>query len=209
LTDPSPAAAAPRPNALKRLYNWVLHWAETPYGLWALVAISFAESSFFPIPPDVLLIALCMGAPRKSFHFAFWCSVASVLGGVAGYYIGYLAEPLGRWILIDMLGYGEAWKMVGRLYGENAFLAILTAAFTPIPYKVFTIAAGVFHEQVSLWTLVLASVIGRSGRFFLVAGAIYLFGPPIKRLLDRYLEIITVVFMVLLIGGFVLIKQFV
>jgi membrane protein YqaA with SNARE-associated domain len=156
----------------------------------------------------VLLIALCMGAPKKGFKFAFWCSVFSVLGGVAGYYIGYAAEPLGRWIIFDLLHYGAAWDKVAQLYGQNAFLAILTAAFTPVPYKVFTIAAGVFHEQVSLWTLVSASVIGRSGRFFLVAGAIYLFGPPIKRLLDKYLEVFTVIFMVLLVGGFVLVKYF-
>ncbi len=205
MTNP-PAAGGPRPGLIKRLYQWVLHWADTPHGLAALLIISFVESSFFPIPPDVLLITLCMGAPRKSFRFAFWCSVASVLGGMAGYGIGYAAEPLGRWIIIDVLGYSSAWEKVGVLYGQNAFLAILTAAFTPIPYKVFTIAAGVFHEQVSLGTLVAASAIGRTGRFFLVAGAIYLFGPPIKRVLEKYLELFTVIFMVLLIGAFVLIK---
>jgi membrane protein YqaA with SNARE-associated domain len=209
MTEPAaPTPPAPKPNVLKRLYQWVLHWADTRHGLTALCAISFVESSFFPIPPDVLLIALCMGAPKKGFKFAFWCSVFSVLGGVAGYYIGYAAEPLGRWIIFDLLHYGAAWDKVAQLYGQNAFLAILTAAFTPVPYKVFTIAAGVFHEQVSLWTLVSASVIGRSGRFFLVAGAIYLFGPPIKRLLDKYLEVFTVIFMVLLVGGFVLVKYF-
>ncbi len=195
-----------KPNWLKRLYHWVLHWADTPHGLTALVVLAFIESSFFLIPPDVLLIALCMGAPRRSLKFAFWCSLGSVAGGALGYLIGYAAEPLGRWFIIDVLGYSAAWDKVAELYGQNAFLAILTAAFTPIPYKVFTIAAGVFHEQVSLGTLLAASAIGRSGRFFLVAGAIFFFGPPIKRLLDKYLEIFTVVFMVLLIGGFVLIK---
>lgn len=208
MPEPAAATPAPKPNPLKRLYQWVLHWAETPHGLAALCAISFVESSFFPIPPDVLLIALCMGAPQKSFRFAFWCSVFSVLGGVGGYYIGYAAEPLGRWIIFDLLHYGSAWDKVAQLYGQNAFLAILTAAFTPIPYKVFTIAAGVFHEQVGLGTLVSASALGRSGRFFLVAGSIYVFGPPIKRLLDKYLEVFTVVFMVLLVGGFALIKYF-
>ncbi len=208
-TPSAPAAPTPAPasaNPLKRLYAWVLHWADTPHGLAALCAISFVESSFFPIPPDVLLIALCMGAPKKGFKFALWCGLFSVLGGAAGYYIGYAAEPLGRWIIFDLLHYGSAWDKVAELYGQNAFLAILTAAFTPIPYKVFTIAAGVFHEQVSLWTLLGASAIGRTARFCLVAGTIYIFGPPIKRLLDKYLELFTVVFMVLLIGGFVLIK---
>lgn len=208
MSDPLPHLTHPpaQPNLLKRLYDWVLHWAETPHGVAALVIIAFVESSFFPIPPDVLLIALCMGAPRKSFKFALWCAVGSIAGGAAGYAIGYAAEPLGRWIIFDLLHYGAAWEKVGQLYGENAFLAILTAAFTPIPYKVFTIAAGVFHEQVSLWTLLGASAIGRTGRFALVAGAIYLFGPPIKRLLDKYLELFTVIFMVLLVGGFVLVK---
>jgi membrane protein YqaA with SNARE-associated domain len=205
-TLPHLTHAPAKPNFLKRLYAWVLHWADTPHGLTALVAIAFVESSFFPIPPDVLLIALCMGAPTRSFKFALWCAVGSVAGGAFGYYIGYAAEPLGRWIIFDLLHYGAAWDKVAELYGDNAFFAILTAAFTPIPYKVFTIAAGVFHEQVSLWTLVGASAIGRTGRFMLVAGAIYYFGPPIKRLLDKYLEVFTVVFMVLLIAGFVLIK---
>lgn len=204
---PSPAPAPiGKPNWLKRLYQWVLHWADTPYGVTALVVIAFVESSFFIIPPDVLLIALCMGAPRKSFRFALWCAVGSVAGGAFGYYIGYAFEPLGRWIIFDVLHYGAAWDKVAELYGQNAFLAILTAAFTPIPYKVFTIAAGVFHEQVSLWTLLGASGIGRTGRFMLVAAAIFYFGPPIKRLLDKYLELFTIVFTVLLIGGFVLIK---
>lgn len=195
-----------KPNWLKRLYNWVLHWADTKYGLPALVIIAFVESSFFIIPPDVLLIALCMGAPKRGLKFAAWCSIASVAGGVFGYYIGFaLYEEVGRRI-IETLNYQAAFAKVGTLYGENAFLSIVTAAFTPIPYKVFTIAAGVFHEQVSVWTLVGASLLGRSGRFFLVAGSIFFFGPPVKRLLDRYLELFTVLFMVLLIGSFVLIK---
>lgn len=195
-----------KPNWLKRMYRWVLAWADTKYGLPALAILSFVESSFFPIPPDVLLIALCMGAPKKSLKFAAVCSIASVAGGVLGYYIGFaFYEEIGRRI-IETLHYEAAYAKVGVLYGENAFLSILTAAFTPIPYKVFTIAAGVFHDQVSLGTLVLASSLGRSGRFFLVAGAIYFFGPPVKRLLDKYLELFTIAFTVLLIGSFVLLK---
>lgn len=205
-TVSAPVGSPGKPNILKRLYAWVLHWADTPHGTTALVLIAFVESSFFPIPPDVLLIALCLGAPKRSFKFALWCALGSVAGGAAGYYIGYAAEPFGRWIIFDLLHYGSAWDKVAELYGQNAFLAILTAAFTPIPYKVFTIAAGVFHEQVSIWTLLGASVIGRTGRFVLVAATIYFFGPPIKRMLDKYLELFTVIFMVLLIGGFVLIK---
>jgi membrane protein YqaA with SNARE-associated domain len=198
--------AEKKPGMLRRLYAWVLHWAETPYAVPALVIIAFAESSFFLIPPDVLLMALCMGRPKRSFVFALWCSVASVAGGALGYLIGYAAEPLGKWFIIDLLGYGDAWATVARLYGENAFIAILTAAFTPVPYKVFTIAAGVFHEQVSIWTLLAASVIGRTGRFFLVSGTIYLFGPTVKTYLDKYLEIATVLLAILGIGGFLAVK---
>lgn len=200
------AAPAKRPGLLKRLYNWVLHWAETPYGLPALVLLAVVESSFFPIPPDVLLIALCMGAPKRSFRFAAWCAVGSIVGGIGGYYIGYAAEPLGRWIIIDFLHYGAAWDKVAELYGHNAFLAILAAAFTPIPYKVFTIAAGVFHEQVPLLTLLAASAIGRTLRFMMVGGVIFLFGPPVKRLLDKYLEWAALGLFGLGVLGFVAIK---
>ena len=207
MNTPAPVAQHPaRLSLIKRLYNWVLHWADTPYGVPALFALSFVESSFFPIPPDVLLIALCMGAPKKSFKFAGWCAAGSVLGGIGGYYIGYLAEPFGRWIIFDLLHYGSAWDKVAELYGHNAFLAILAAAFTPIPYKVFTIAAGVFHEQVPLLTLIGASVIGRTGRFVLVASTIFFFGPPVKRLLDKYLEWAALGLFGLGVLGFVAIK---
>jgi membrane protein YqaA with SNARE-associated domain len=196
----------PRPNVIKRLYQWVLHWADTRYSVPALCVIAFAESSFFPIPPDVLLIALCMGAPGRSFKLALYCSFFSVLGGAFGYYIGFaLYEEVGRRI-IELFHYQEAYAYVGGLYGQNAFWAILTAGFTPLPYKVFTIAAGVFHEQVSLATLLGASAFGRTGRFLLVGGAIYFFGPPVKRILDKYLELFCVLFLVLLAGGFFLMK---
>lgn len=196
----------PKPGWFRRLYAWVLHWADTPYALPALIALSFAESSFFPVPPDVLLMALCLGAPKRSFKFALWCSAASVLGGVLGYGIGFAAEPLGRWFIIDLLGYGDAWQTVERLYSQNAFVAITTAAFTPIPYKVFTIAAGVFHEQVALSTLVGASCVGRTARFCLVGGVIFFFGPTVKVYLERYLEIATIALTILGIGGFLVIK---
>ncbi|MDR2862784.1 MAG: DedA family protein [Puniceicoccales bacterium] len=197
---------ASKPNPVKRLYQWVLRWAETKYGLPALAVLAFVESSFFPIPPDVLLIALCMGAPKRAFKFVFWCSVSSVAGGVAGYYIGYaLYEEIGRKI-IEFFQYQDVYANVGKLYGENAFWSIVTAGFTPIPYKVFTIAAGAYHQYVSVSTLVLASCVGRTGRFLLVGGAIYFFGPPVKRILDKYLEWFCLAFMTLLIGSFFLIK---
>jgi membrane protein YqaA with SNARE-associated domain len=194
-------ARAPRQSSwLRRLYRWVEAWAESPYGTAALATLAFVESSFFPIPPDVLLIALAVGRPRRGLWYALVCSVFSVLGGMAGWWIGREAyDLLGRRI-IEGLGYQEYWEIVRGQYQHHAFGSILVAAFTPIPYKVFTIAAGAF--DISLATLVAASVIGRSGRFLLVGGLIQLFGPTIKGWLDRYLEVATVALVVLAALGF-------
>lgn len=191
---------------LKRLYLWVLHWAETPYGTPALFVLSFAESSFFPIPPDVLQIALSVSKPRRSFYYAAVSVVASVLGAILGWYIGYgLWMTLGDFFMTYVPGLSqENFDKVKGLYDHYGFLAIAVAAFTPIPYKVFTIAAGIF--RIALPSLILASILGRSARFFAVAACIYLFGPRVRELIEKYFEIATIVFVVLLIGGFVLIK---
>jgi membrane protein YqaA with SNARE-associated domain len=198
-----------RANPLKRLYRWVLHWAETPYGTPALALLSFAESSFFPIPPDVLQIALSVSKPRRSFYYAAVSAVASVVGGVAGWYIGRAL-----WLSVDdfffsyVPGFSHAnFNRVETLYGENAFLAILAAAFTPIPYKVFTIAAGVFHRTVPLQTLILASLVGRSARFFLVATVMYFFGESAKAVLERHFEWMTLALFALLTAGFLAIRM--
>jgi len=192
-------------NPLKKLYYWVLHWADTRWAVPALFVIAVVESSFFPIPPDVLLIAMSMGQPPRAFWYATVCSVGSVLGGIGGWLIGYwFYEAVGARI-IEFFHYEKQFEHVMGLYQDHAFLAILIAAFTPIPYKVFTIAAGL-NATVPLWTLICASVIGRSGRFFLVSALFYFFGPPIKKFIDRYFEWLTVAFMVLLIGGFVVVK---
>ncbi len=189
---------------VRRLYDWVLHWAETPYGALALFIIAFAESSFFPIPPDVLLIALAISKPKRAFYFATICTAGSVLGGMFGYLIGW-----GLWSSLDGLFIPHVFSqasfdMVANLYQDNAFVAILTAAFTPIPYKVFTITAGV--TKISFLTLILASLLGRTGRFFAVSTLIFVFGKPVKRFIDKYFDLVTIAFMILLIGGFVLIK---
>jgi len=191
---------------LRRLKAWVESYAEKPRAQWALFFIAFVESSFFPIPPDVLLIAMAVIIPQKAFRYALICSAGSVLGGIFGYYIGWAAfETLGKPI-IDFYGAQGHYAQVQELYNEHAFWAIMAAGFTPIPYKVFTIAAGAF--EVSLTTLVVASVISRSARFFLVAALFYFFGAPIKKFIDKYFEILTVVFLVFLIGGFVVIRVF-
>ena len=202
------AAAEGRPGLLRRMYNWVLHWADTPYGTPALFLISFAESSFFPIPPDVLQIALSVSKPRRSFYYAAVSAVASVLGAIVGWCIGFAF-----WELLNEFFYDyvpgvtqENIDYVGDMYRENAFMAIFAAAFTPIPFKVFTLAAGVFHEYVSLTTLIVAAALGRSLRFFAVAVCIFFFGPSVKHLLEKYFEVATLVLLVLLVGGFVLLK---
>ncbi len=189
---------------IRRLYDWVLSWADTRFGVPALAAVSFIESSFFPVPPDPLLMALCLGKPKKSFWFAFVCSVSSVLGGILGYFIGLALWELLSGFFFTYLFTPEAFTYVGDRYEENAFIAILGAALTPIPYKVFTIGAGVF--KISLLTLIAASVIGRSARFFIEAGLIFFLGNRIKSFIDRYFNILVTLFFILLVLGFILVK---
>jgi len=201
-------------NPLKKLYNWVLGWAETPYAVPALAILAVSESSFFPIPPDILLIALAVSIPQRAFMYALICSVSSVFGGMLGYLIGwgiwgvvgdfflqYIFSPLEH----DIERGKELFQIVQLKYQDNAFLAIFTAAFTPIPYKIFTIAAGVFG--VGFLTLVIASAFGRSLRFFMVAALIYFFGASIKAFIDKYFNILTIIFTILLIGGFLLVSR--
>lgn len=191
---------------LRRLYDWVLHWAETPYGAWALFLLAFAESSFFPIPPDVLLIALAIGAPQRALRFAFICSIGSVLGGCLGYIIGWqFMAALGERI-VDFYGLNAKWETIRVLYTRYDAWAVGIAGFTPIPYKVFTISAGAF--QIHFGVFFLASLVSRSARFFLVGGLIYRFGPAIKAFIDRYFNTLAVAFTVLLVAGFILVKQF-
>ena len=189
---------------LRRLYDWVLHWAETPYGSWALFLLAFAESSFFPVPPDVLLIALAISIPAKAFRYALICSLGSLLGGVAGYVIGYQFMDLVGFRIVDFYGFAEQYHAVGDLYNRYNAWAVGIAGFTPIPYKVFTISAGAF--KINFTIFLIASAISRSARFFLVGWLIYKFGPSIRLFIDRYFNILAFVFVALLIGGFVLIK---
>ncbi|HEX5829994.1 MAG TPA: YqaA family protein [Gemmatimonadaceae bacterium] len=204
LEQTAPAPIAAKRSPVRRLYDWTLHWAERPGGTRALFVLSFAESSFFPVPPDVLLMALCLGRPKRSLWFAFVCTVGSVLGGVAGYFIGLqLFEQIGRPIL-EWYGATAQFDKVGQLYRENLVLALGTAGFTPVPYKVFTIAGGAFQVPMLAFTLV--SIVSRGARFFLVAGLIRAFGAPVKAFIDRYFNLLTVVFVVLLVGGFALVK---
>ena len=199
-------ASEQRPNPIRRLYDWVLSLAETPYAVPALFILAFAESSFFPIPPDVLLLALAVAKPKRAYYFAFWCLIGSVLGGVAGYYIGYAVWASVQDLLIPSVFKQEAFDKVTAWYGEYGVMVVFIAAFTPVPYKVFTIAAGVF--QLPLLPFIGASLIGRGARFFLVAGIVRYFGDGARDFIDRNFNKLTVVFTVLLVGAFAAIKLF-
>ena len=189
---------------MRSLYDWVLHWAETPYGVPALFLLSFAEASFFPIPPDVLLIALAVAIPKKSFKIALYCTIASVLGAMLGYAIGmFFFDAVGNRI-IEFYGIHEQFEYVAQKYNENAFAAITIAGFTFIPFKVFTIAAGVF--DVNIVVLFFASILSRGARFFLLAALIYRFGPTIRAFIDKYFALFAIGFVLLLGLGFALVR---
>ena len=189
---------------MRWLYDWTISWAEKPQGTWALFLIAFAESSFFPIPPDVLLIALCVGSVTKAYRFAAICTLGSLLGGIAGYGIGlYGFEMIGEPIVKAY--HGEAvMEKIKTWYDTYGFWGNLLAAVTPIPYKVFTIASGAF--EFSFTSFMLASVVGRSLRFFAVATLLFFFGPSIKAFIEKYFNLCAWVFMIFLIGGFILLK---
>lgn len=193
-----------RGNILKRIYDWTRDWARTPYGALALFIVAFCESSFFPVPPDVLLLVLAVSKPKRSFVFALICSLGSVLGGCFGYYLGYqFFEHIGMPIL-NFYGIMDKFDELSVTFQHHSFLAIMTAGITPIPYKVFTIAAG--FCKVSFFTLVSASLISRSLRFFAEAGLIYFYGSRIERFIDKYFNLISIMFIILVILGFVVIK---
>ena len=177
-----------------------MHWANTPYGGLALFVLAFCESSFFPIPPDVLLIALCMANSPMSFWYALICSLGSTLGGMFGYGLGRIGgRPLlERWVRAERI------NLVQRYYQRWDVWAVAVAGFTPIPYKVFTISAGAF--LLDFLRFVIASILSRSARFFLVAGLFYFFGSTINQFISRYFNILSILFIVLLLLGFWFIK---
>jgi len=249
----------------RHLYNWVVHFAHTRHGVTALFCLSFAESSFFPIPPDVLLGPLTLGAPKKWFRFAAACSIASILGGILGYFIGIFlwaavsgfffdyvpgfhrdtvivqsgeeitgsikvqcidadspmkkAKPVFPMTIIDINGeeqiiaeaevkkvHIDAFSTVGALYSKHDWKIVAIAGFTPLPYKVITITAGVF--KINFMIFCIASALSRSARFFLVAGLFGWKGEKMRPFIEKYFNWLTLAFVVLLIGGFAVIKLF-
>ena len=201
-------------NILKKTYNWVLGWADSRWGAAALFVLAFAESSFFPIPPDVLLIALGLGCAAKAFRYALICTIGSVLGAMAGYAIGhYLWQtPGGEFTasadfffrIIPGFTHTE-YDKICAMYNQYNFWVVFTAGFSPIPYKLITITAGVF--KIDFPVFLVASVVSRGLRFFLISWLIWKYGEPIKRFIDKYFNWLALVFTVLLIGGFFAIKH--
>ena len=200
-------------NYLRRLYDWILHLAETKYGVPALFLLALAESSFFPIPPDVLLIPLALGARSKAIRFALVCSVASIVGGMIGYSIGYFAwwsgaeaySTVAMFFFNHIPGFSEqVFLNIQEKYEIYNFLIVFTAGFTPIPFKIITISAGAFSVNFPMFLL--ASTVSRSARFFLVALLIRQFGEPITAFIDKYFNILSIIFTIFLIGGFLVLK---
>lgn len=190
---------------VKRLYDWVLSWSESRWGWVALLFIALFEASWFPLPPDVLLIALCLGATKRSFRFATICLVGSVIGAALGYGIGHFLwiTPSGDPTALAALFYEyvfsiEKFQNVGALYDRFNFWIVFTAGFTPLPFKLFTIAGGMF--DINFVMFMIASLVSRGMRFFLIAGLIWKFGAPIKVFIDKYFNMLATLFAVLLIG---------
>ncbi|MDX1766111.1 MAG: YqaA family protein, partial [Candidatus Saccharimonadales bacterium] len=186
-----------RPSPIRRLYQWFLKWAEKPNAEKALFGFSFAESSFFPIPPDPLLMAMVFAKTKRWVRYAAVTTVASILGGILGYIIGIgLFESIGNWIL-DTYHLHDDYKNLGELYQDNSFLAVLTAAMTPVPYKIITISAGAF--KINFVAFIVASIIGRAARFFGVSALAHYLGKKHKEKIERYLDIISLALVTLLV----------
>ena len=206
----------PRWHLHRRLYDWTLAWAYRPSAAVALFVLSFAESSFFPVPPDVLLMPLVLGNRRRWLRYAFLCSLASVLGAVFGFMIGWLAWTQGvDRIFFDYVpGFTqELYDYVSDQYDRYNFWIVFTAGFTPIPFKVITITAGVFgtgdhvaHPGGFFAVFLLAAAVSRSARFFLVAGLMRAFGAKITPFIEKYFNWLALLFAALLIGGFAVLK---
>lgn len=188
---------------LRRLYNWTMALAASPYALWALAAVSFMESSFFPIPPDVIMIPMIIAAPRRAFLIAGIAVVSSVLGGLLGYYIGAVLFDLIGQPIFDFYGKSDAVAAFSVKFNAYGAWAVLVAGVTPFPFKVITIMSGV--TGLSLPVFIVSAIIARALRFFLVAALLWKFGAPIRDFIERRLGLMFVIFCVLLFGGFLLI----
>jgi len=205
VTGGPPESLARRPGPLRRLYEWTIHWAETPWAGWALFWLAFAEAFFFPVPADVLLIAMALGAPRKSLRYAAICTAGSLLGGCMGYVIGmFFFDSIGSRIF-ELFNAWDRYEQLRAILQRWGFWGVLFAAVTPFPYMIFTVGSGVFGVRFVVFLL--ASLLGRSVRFFTVGTLFRLFGAPVKRFIDRYFNLLTIALMILLLLGFICVRM--
>ena len=188
---------------LRRLYDWIMRLAESPRALWALALVSFAESSFFPIPPDPMLIPMVLANRQRAWAFAGVATLASVLGGIAGYFIGASLEGLSQSIL-SFYGHPDAMAEFQHMFAHWGLWIILIKGLTPIPYKFVTIASGMAGFDLQIF--ILASIVTRGGRFFIIAALLRIFGEPVRDFIERRLTLVTTLFVVLVVGGFVALK---
>lgn len=189
---------------LKRLYEWTLSMAQHPRALWALALVAFVESSVFPIPPDILMIPLIVARPKEAFKIAFVATLASVAGGMLGYYIGYGAfETIGKPVL-EFYGKDAYFDEFKQTYNQYGAWAVLIAGVTPFPYKVITILSGA--TALSLPVFIAASIVARALRFFVVAALLWKFGEPIRDFIEKRLGLMFILFVAVLVGGFALVK---
>ena len=189
---------------IKAVYNWTIKLSATRYALWALAIVAFAESSFFPIPPDILLIPLIIAKPKNAYLIALIAMIASVLGGGLGYYIGLkLYETVGI-IIINFYHAQQLFLEFQTQFNKYGAAAVLFAGVTPFPYKIITISSGI--AGMPIYQFLIFSVIARGARFFIIAILLRLYGEPIRNFIERHLNLLFIVFMVLLVLGFLLIK---
>ena len=189
---------------LKKTYNWTLEKAQHKNAKWYLSLISFAESSFFPIPPDILLIPMALASKARALFYAFMCTLFSVLGGILGYAIGYFFYNSVGIYIVDFYHLENSFNIFESYYKEFGILIVLGAGITPFPYKFITIASGVFGLNIFLFIIV--SIIGRGLRFYLIAILLYFFGEKIKLIIDKYFNVLTIVFFILLVGSVFIIR---
>ena len=187
---------------LRRIYDWCIAAADKPYALWLMGAVSFAESSFFPVPPDVMLIPMSLARPQRAWLYALVCTVTSVAGGVVGYGIGSLLyESIGQW-LIHLYGYGDKVEALRASYAQYGAWIILLKGLTPIPYKIVTITSG--FAEYNIWLFIVFSVIARGGRFFIVAILLNRYGEWIRHTIEKRLGLWVAIGAVVLVLGFVI-----
>jgi membrane protein YqaA with SNARE-associated domain len=189
---------------LRRIYDWMMAKAAHRHAMLWLAAISFIESSFFPIPPDVMLIPMVLAAPSRWLRLSMVCTAASVAGGYLGYAIGYYAMDSVGMAILDAFHLGDRFMALKPTIDQYGVWFILVKGMTPIPYKLITITAGAFHFDLTKFTL--ASIAARAMRFVLVAALLYKFGPPVRDFVEKRLKLVTTAFVLALVGGFFVVK---